>query len=103
MLMPIADDNSAITQRPYVTYALIAANILVWIICQGMSGESAFTYAFSTVPAEIITGNDIVTQTQNYTDPNTGIQWLIPGLGVTPIPVYLLYLPVCLCMAVGCT
>jgi membrane associated rhomboid family serine protease len=88
MLMPIADDNSAITERPYVTYALIAANILVWIVCQGMSGESAFTYAFSTVPAEIITGNDIVTQAQNYTDPNTGIQWFIPGLGVTPIPVY---------------
>jgi membrane associated rhomboid family serine protease len=86
--MPIGDDNSAIKERPYVTYALIVANIIVWIVCQGMSGESAFTYAFSTVPAEIITGNDIVTQTQQYTDPNTGIQWLIPGLGVTPIPVY---------------
>ncbi|MBP6432049.1 MAG: rhomboid family intramembrane serine protease [Ferruginibacter sp.] len=88
MLMPIGDDNSAIKERPYVTYALIVANIIVWIVCQGMSGESGFTYAFSTVPAEIITGNDIVTQAQHYVDPNTGIQWLMPGLGVTPIPVY---------------
>jgi membrane associated rhomboid family serine protease len=67
---------------------LIAINIVVWIVCQGMSSESAFTYAFSTVPAEIITGRDIVTQAQNYVDPNTGIQYYIPGLGATPIPVY---------------
>jgi membrane associated rhomboid family serine protease len=88
MLLPIADDNSAIKERPYVTYALIALNVLVWIVFQGMSGNSEFTYAFSTVPAEIITGKDIVTQAQNYIDPNTHIEYYIPGLNATPIPVY---------------
>jgi membrane associated rhomboid family serine protease len=88
MLLPISDDNTAIKERPYVTYALIALNVLVWVVFQGMSGESAFTYAFSTVPAEIITGKDIVTQAQNYIDPNTHIEYYIPGLNATPIPVY---------------
>ena len=88
MLMPIGDDNSAITQRPYVTYVLIAVNVLVWVLFQQMSGDGSLTYAFSTVPAEIITGNDIITQSQNYTDPNSGIEYFIPGLNATPIPVY---------------
>lgn len=89
MLLPIGDDNSAITTRPYVTYALIAANVLVWIICQQMSGESDFTYAYSTVPAEILTGKDIVTEAMLKTDEYTGIQFLIPALQPTNIPVYL--------------
>ena len=88
MFIPIADDNSDHTIRPYTNYIFIALNVLVWVVFQGMSGESAFTYAYSTVPAEIINGQDIVTQPQLYTDPNTGIQFLIPGLEVTPVPVY---------------
>ncbi len=47
MLMPLGDDNSAITQRPYVTYVLIAVNVLVWVLFQQMSGDGSFTYAFS--------------------------------------------------------
>lgn len=88
MFIPIADDNSDRTIQPYVNYIFIALNILVWLVFQGMSGESTFTYAYSTVPAEIINGHDIVTEAQTFTDPNTGIQFLIPGLGVTPVPVY---------------
>lgn len=88
MLMPISDDNSDIKIRPYVNYALIIANVLVWIVFQGMSGDSTFTYAYSTVPAEILTGNDIVTQSQVITDQYSGIQYEIPGLQVTSIPVY---------------
>ncbi len=88
MFIPIADDNSDRTLQPYVNYIFIALNILVWIVFQGMSGESAFTYAYATVPVEIINGSDIVTDSKNYIDPNTGIKFLIPGLGVTPIPVY---------------
>jgi membrane associated rhomboid family serine protease len=88
MFIPIADDNSDRTIQPYVNYVFIALNILVWIIFQGMSGESGFTYAYSTVPAEILNGQDIITEPQTYTDPNTGYQFLIPGLGLTPIPVY---------------
>jgi membrane associated rhomboid family serine protease len=88
MLIPIGDDNSAITTRPYVTYALIAANVLVWILFQQMSGESDFTYAYSTVPAEILTGKDIVTNAQIITDQYTGMQYEMPGLLPTNIPVY---------------
>ncbi len=89
MLMPIGDDNSAITTRPYVTYALIAANVLVWVLLQQMSGNSDFTYAYSTVPAEILTGKDIVTQAVLKTDEYTGQQFMIPALQPTHIPVYL--------------
>lgn len=89
MFIPIADDNSDRTIQPYVNYIFIALNILVWILAQGMTGDSTFTYAYSTVPAEILTGKDIVTQPQLHTDANTGIEFLIPGLEVTPIPVYL--------------
>ncbi len=53
-----------------------------------MNGESAFTYAYSTVPAEILTGKDIVTQAQTITDQYTGIQYMVPGLQPTNIPVY---------------
>lgn len=88
MLLPISDDNSAIKQRPWVTYALILANILVWIFLQGMSGESNFTYAFSTVPAEILTGNDIVTTGFTETDAHIDVTRYYPGLQPTPIPVY---------------
>lgn len=89
MFIPIGDDNSDRTIQPYVNYVFIGLNILVWILLQGMSGDSPFTYAYSTVPAEILTGKDMVTDPQQYVDPNTGYQFLIPGLGVTPIPVYL--------------
>jgi membrane associated rhomboid family serine protease len=89
MFIPISDDNSDRTIRPYVTYALIIINILVFIIFQGVGANDAFTYAYSTVPAEIITGHDIVTNPSNWPDPNTGIQHQLPGLGVTPIHVYL--------------
>ncbi len=88
MLLPISDDNSAIKERPWVTYALIIANVLVWVFLQGMSGESNFTYAFSTVPAEILTGKDIVTAALTETDAYIGTTNYYPGLQPTPIPVY---------------
>jgi membrane associated rhomboid family serine protease len=89
MLFPISDDNSDRTIKPIVNYVLIILNILVFIFLQGMGGNIGFTYSFSTVPAEILTGTDIVTQSQVIVDQATGHQFQIPGLGVTPIPVYL--------------
>jgi membrane associated rhomboid family serine protease len=89
MFIPIGDDNTGSTIRPYVNYVLIAVNILVFVLLQGMDGSSAFTYACSTVPAEILNGHDIVTNPALWTDPNTGQQFQIPGLQPTPIPVYL--------------
>ena len=72
-MLPIGDDNSGRRITPLVNYALIAINVLVFILLQGMGGNEKFTYAYSTVPAEILTGKDI----------STGV------LEPTPIPVYL--------------
>jgi len=88
MFIPIADDNSDRTIQPFVNYILIGLNILVWILLQGMSGDSSFTFSYATVPAEIIKGQDIISEAQRITDPNTGHVFLIPGLGPTNIPVY---------------
>ncbi len=89
MLFPISDDNSDRVIKPIVNYALIVLNILVFVFLQGMGTNTEFTYAFSTVPAEILTGKDIVSAAQIVTDQVTGQQFQLPGLGVTPIPVYL--------------
>jgi membrane associated rhomboid family serine protease len=71
-MLPLGDDNSGHTIRPFVNYVLLALNVLVFIAFQGMGSDEAFTYAFSTVPEEITTGRDIA----------TGV------LQPTPIPVY---------------
>ena len=71
-MLPIGDDDSDRRFAPMINYLLIAVNILVFIFLQGMGGNEKFTYAFSTVPAEILTGKDIA----------TGV------LEPTPIPVY---------------
>ena len=71
-MLPIGDDDSDRRFAPLVNYALIAINVLVFVFLQGMGGNEKFTYAFSTVPAEILTGKDI---TAGVLEP-------------TPIPVY---------------
>ena len=89
MLFPIGDDNRERTITPYINYLLIAANIFVFVYFQDFGNNDKFTYKFSMVPEEIITGRDIVTQSQTYQDPATGERYTIPGLGVTPITVYI--------------
>lgn len=88
MLMPIGDDNSDRRIRPYVNYLLMALNVLVFVVLQQGGHNLFFTYAFSTVPAEIITGQDIVTETVRQLNPYTGQVEVYPGLQPTPIPVY---------------
>jgi len=58
-MLPIGDDDSDRRSAPLINYVLIAINILVFVFLQGMGGNEKFTYAFSTVPAEILTGKDI--------------------------------------------
>ena len=89
MLFPIGDDNSDRRTTPYVNYLLIAINILVFVFLQGMGGNAHFTYAYSTVPEEILTGSDVVTRDRVVTDPVSGDQFTVPGLQPTPIPVFL--------------
>lgn len=59
MIFPIGDDNSDRHTTPIVTYILIAINVLVFVLLQGLGGNEQFTYAYSTVPEEIRTGVDI--------------------------------------------
>jgi membrane associated rhomboid family serine protease len=59
MVFPVGDDNTGRTRTPYLTYLLIALNVLVFVFLQGMGTNEQFTYAFSVVPEEIRTGEDI--------------------------------------------
>src|SRR5215208_2189856 len=60
-MFPIGDDNTGRTRTPYVTYLLIALNVLVFVFLQGLGTNERFTYAFSVVPEEIRTGDDTAT------------------------------------------
>ncbi len=86
--MPIGDDNSDRRIFPLVNLALIAANILVFVLLQGLGSNTRFTYALSMVPREIITGRDVVTEPRVVTDPETGERFSVPGLQPTPWSVY---------------
>ena len=87
MVFPLYDDNTGRLTTPFVNYALIALNIFVFVVLQGIGSNDAFTYSFSTVPLEITTGRDIVTD--NRVVEYAGQRLLVPGLGVTPLSVYL--------------
>jgi membrane associated rhomboid family serine protease len=89
MLTPIGDDNSDRRITPYINYLLIAINFIVFVVLQRSGSNLSFTYAFSTIPAEIITGQDIVTAGERIVDEFTGQEYLVPGLQPTPVPVYL--------------
>ena len=89
MFIPIGDDNRDRRITPFVNYLLILTNILVFIFLQDWGRNIPFTYGFSTVPAEILTGHDIISDTRIVTDEITGQRVQIPGLEPTPINVYL--------------
>jgi len=89
MVFPLYDDNSDRTTTPVVNYILIAINILVFVFLQQLGSNERFTYAFSTVPQEIVTGRDVQTPDRVVVQPVTGQRVLIPGLQPTPVSVYL--------------
>src|SRR5258706_14758998 len=88
MVFPLYDDNSDRLTTPVVNYILIAVNILVFVLLQGVGSNDKFTYAFSTVPAEIVSGRDVVTHDVYLVQPMTGQRVLVPGLQPTPFSVY---------------
>jgi membrane associated rhomboid family serine protease len=83
-MLPIGDDNTGRLRTPLVTYALIAINVLVFVLLQGMGTNERFTYAFSTVPQEIATGVDVARDVRIEA---AGESAVIP-LQPTPGPVY---------------
>ena len=89
MFIPLGDDNSDRRIRPVVNYTLIAINLLVFFFLQGLGQNYQFTYAFSTVPQEILSGQDIVTEDRIVADPASGTRVRVPGLQRTPLTVFL--------------
>ena len=87
MVLPLYDDNSDRQITPIINYAIIALNIFVFVVLQGLGSNDQFTYSFSTVPAEILQGRDIITPAQTVEYAGQLIR--IPGLGPTPGSVYL--------------
>jgi membrane associated rhomboid family serine protease len=73
--MPLRDDDSDRHTVPVVTYALIAVNILVWLI--ELSLGDRFINGYSTVPFEITHDTDLV-----------GIQTIQAGGQSIPIHLY---------------
>ena len=88
MVLPIGDDNRDRKTTPIVNYLLIGLNIFAFIYWQHWGQDVRFTYSYATVPGEILTGHDIITKAKVLIDPITGQQMVLPGLGVTPIPVF---------------
>ncbi len=89
MIFPIGDDNTGRRTTPVVTYLFIAINVLVFVFLQGLGSNDDFTYQFSTVPQEIVTGRDVVTPDRAIVDPASGQRFSAPGLQPTPVSVYL--------------
>jgi membrane associated rhomboid family serine protease len=90
MAFPLADDNTDRKSFPVVTVGLIVVNVLVFTLLQGFGANDDFTYAFSTVPREIMTGKD-VTEAKEVVVVTQGGEVLgkRPGLRPTPISVYI--------------
>jgi len=81
--MPLRDDNTDRHIVPVVTYALIAVNILVWLIELGV-GER-FVNGYSTVPFEITNNTDLVGMQSVQAGGQSITIRLYPG----PTPIYL--------------
>jgi membrane associated rhomboid family serine protease len=91
MVFPLSDDNTDRRSFPVVTVGLIVINVLVFVLLQGAGFNDAFTMAFSTVPAEIVSGKDLETpdrQLEVQTEEGRRIV-TAPGLKKTPLSVYL--------------
>jgi rhomboid family protein len=86
MVFPLYDDNSDRTTFPYVNYAIIALNVFVFVVLQRLGSDTSFTYSFSTVPQEIMTGHDVVTSGRIVEYAGQELQ--LPGLGPTWPSVY---------------
>jgi membrane associated rhomboid family serine protease len=91
MVFPLGDDNTGRSTFPIVNICLIVVNVFVFVFLQGLGRNERFTFSYSTVPAEIISGKDLVSPDQVVLmDTIAGPQEVrMPGLQRTPIPVYL--------------
>ncbi|MFM7290463.1 MAG: rhomboid family intramembrane serine protease, partial [Planctomycetia bacterium] len=91
MVFPVGDDNSDRTTFPFVTIALLLANVFVFVVLQQMGANDNVTLAYCQVPAEIISGRDVVTEPTQREIAVQGQHMVVtvPGLRPTPVPVWL--------------
>jgi membrane associated rhomboid family serine protease len=73
MFFPISDDDKDVSTIAYVTYVLMAANILMFIY---QTSNPDFTYGWSVIPREITSGEDLVLPQPIE----------VPGQGIVEIP-----------------
>jgi hypothetical protein len=52
----LGDEPSGHNKPAIITLCLIAINVLVFVVLQGMGANEKFTCAFSTIPYEILLG-----------------------------------------------
>jgi len=58
MFIPIGDDNTRRYRTPFVVWALVVANALVWLL-ELQHGER-FISSYAAIPFEISTGTDLI-------------------------------------------
>jgi membrane associated rhomboid family serine protease len=83
MVMPLGDDNLDRRATPVITYALIAINVVVWLL--ELSGGERFINGYSAVPFEITHNTDLVGLQSVHVGDQTFPITLYPG----PTPIYL--------------
>jgi membrane associated rhomboid family serine protease len=86
MFFPISDDDREIDSPAYVTYALLAANIALFLY---QLSNPEFTYGWSVIPKEITAGVDLV-EPQSIEVPGQGRVEIPQAPGPTPIWLTLL-------------
>lgn len=89
MLLPIGDDNRDRKIFPIVNYLLILINVLAYVFWQKLGQDVNVTLSYATIPAEILTGQDIVAAAQEVTNPLSGEEVVQPPIGTTPVSVYI--------------
>ena len=89
-MFPISDDNSDRTITPFVNYVFIGVNILVFLLLQQLGNNESFTYAYSLVPKEIISGIDL----QGLSEIRDSSGKILGDVNhfSTPLPVYFNFL-----------
>jgi membrane associated rhomboid family serine protease len=62
-MLPLGDDDRDRRTTPFVTYALVAINVLVFVLLELPQGDNldAFLTRWGTIPAQIVAGNGLLT------------------------------------------
>ena len=85
MLFPIGDDDRRLTGMAVVSLVFIVLNLVVFFVLQQAGANTDFVYGWSVIPAEITSGQDIVT---GHVIEARGREVQIPG-APGPNPIYL--------------